>query len=61
MNNDYLFLENLYQLLEQGYGIEETLLLLILSLRKELILRMLFLNVIFQNNFWSSLSSLPCV
>lgn len=27
MNNDYLFLENLYQLLEQGYGIEETLLL----------------------------------
>ncbi|MDD6711965.1 MAG: hypothetical protein PUE27_07805 [Sharpea porci] len=27
MNKDYLFLENLYQLLEQGYGIEETLLL----------------------------------
>lgn len=27
MNNDYVFLENLYQLLEQGYGIEETLLI----------------------------------
>ena len=25
MNNDYFFLDNLYHLLEQGYGIEETL------------------------------------